>query len=144
MPLPTVAIVSFFSRNGNISPLSDLRLTFASFWHLVVSAVPLFVVASLSCCFIVFANFIVQPSMLLYRFAVLSLCCVVLLRVVYLFLPFLLCLLLFFYFAALLNFVFFLLPQRAFYRTVLMLVFHWCVSFLCTREIKDTQCGEAK
>lgn len=37
-----------------------------------------------------------------------------------------------------------LLPQRALYRTVLMLVFHWCVSFLCTREIKDTQCGEVK
>lgn len=32
--------------------------------------------------------------------------------------------------------------QRALHRTVLMFVFHWCVSILCTRKIKDTQCGE--
>lgn len=24
-----------------------------------------------------------------------------------------------------------------------MFVFHWCVSVLCTKKIKDTQCGEA-
>lgn len=32
--------------------------------------------------------------------------------------------------------------QRALHRTILMFVFHACVSVLCTRKIKDTQCGE--
>eukprot|EP00752_Nemacystus_decipiens_P005068 g4600.t2 len=31
--------------------------------------------------------------------------------------------------------------KRALHRTILMFVFHWCVSVLCTRKIKDTQCG---
>ncbi|CAB1117789.1 GT2 [Ectocarpus sp. CCAP 1310/34] len=31
--------------------------------------------------------------------------------------------------------------KRALHRTILMFVFHWCVSILCTRTIKDTQCG---
>ncbi|CAM9490808.1 unnamed protein product, partial [Sphacelaria rigidula] len=31
--------------------------------------------------------------------------------------------------------------KRAWHRTVLMYVFHWCVSILCTRQIRDTQCG---
>lgn len=34
--------------------------------------------------------------------------------------------------------------QRALHRTILMFVFHWCVSVLCTRKIKDTQCGESR
>ncbi|CAN0223007.1 unnamed protein product, partial [Discosporangium mesarthrocarpum] len=33
------------------------------------------------------------------------------------------------------------LLQRSWYRTILMYVFHWCVAVLCTREVKDTQCG---
>lgn len=32
--------------------------------------------------------------------------------------------------------------QRSWHRTVLMYVFHWCVALLCTRHIRDTQCGE--
>ncbi|CAM9169561.1 unnamed protein product [Hapterophycus canaliculatus] len=31
--------------------------------------------------------------------------------------------------------------KRALHRTILMFVFHACVSVLCTRKIKDTQCG---
>ena len=36
------------------------------------------------------------------------------------------------------------ISQRALHRTILMFVFHWCVSVLCTRKIKDTQCGESR
>ncbi|KAG5190156.1 Dolichyl-phosphate beta-glucosyltransferase, family GT2 [Tribonema minus] len=30
---------------------------------------------------------------------------------------------------------------RAWYRTIMMRVFHWCVVLLCSKRIRDTQCG---
>lgn len=33
------------------------------------------------------------------------------------------------------------IATRAWYRTIMMQVFHWCVMLLCSRSVRDTQCG---